>query len=175
MILCDANILIYAYRDDSLHHIPIKNWLEAQLSSNRSFGYNEMILSAFLRITTHPRIFKNPSPLSRAVRFAEYLRNLPWAVRINPGERHWEIFSRLCKTAKTTGNLIPDAWLAALAIESGCEWISTDRDFARFSGLSWKNPLDHMVIGVTGKTHVRHGRPDRVPNRVAKKMVIGEW
>ena len=65
----------------------------------------------------------------------------PNRVEVVPGERHWAIFSRLCREAGARGNLIPDAWFAALAIESGCEWITTDRDYARFPGLRWRHPL----------------------------------
>lgn len=61
---------------------------------------------------------------------------------MSPGERHWEIFTRLCRSARARGNLVPDAYLAALAIESGTEWITTDRDYARFPGLRWRHPLD---------------------------------
>jgi len=60
---------------------------------------------------------------------------------IQPGERHWEIFTRLCSDARTKGNLVADAFLAALAIESECEWITTDRDYARFPGLQWRHPF----------------------------------
>jgi len=59
-----------------------------------------------------------------------------------PGKRHWAIFTRLCRDVEAKGNLVPDAYLAALAIESGCEWVTTDRDFARSSGLRWRHPLD---------------------------------
>jgi toxin-antitoxin system PIN domain toxin len=82
-------------------------------------------------------------PLFRiAVRFAEALRSAPNRVRLEPGERHWDIFTGLCREADVRGNLVPDAWLAALAIESGSEWITTDRDFARFPGLRWRHPFD---------------------------------
>ena len=64
------------------------------------------------------------------------------AVTLAPGERHWDIFQRLCREANAKGNLIPDAYLAALAIESGAEWITTDRDYARFPGLRWRHPLN---------------------------------
>ena len=74
--------------------------------------------------------------------FADGIRKQPNCVFIQPGERHWEIFARLCKEAGVKGNLVPDAYLAALAIEAGCEWITTDRDFSRFPGLRWRHPLE---------------------------------
>jgi predicted nucleic acid-binding protein len=80
--------------------------------------------------------------LEIAMQVAASLRTHPNAVTLAPGERHWEIFQRLCQEVNTKGNLIPDAYLAALAIETGLEWITTDRDYARFLGLRWKHPLD---------------------------------
>lgn len=98
-------------------------------------------MAGFLRIATHPRIFQPPAPIEAALGFANAFRTQPNAVMIAPGVRHWEIFQRLCREAGAKGNLVPDAWLAALAIESGCEFITTDRDFARFQGLRWSHPL----------------------------------
>ncbi len=91
---------------------------------------------------THPRIFSPPSPLRAALGFVAALRSHPHAVPIAPGERHWEIFLDLCQRAEARGSLVADAYLAALAIESGCEWITTDRDYSRFPGLRWRHPLD---------------------------------
>lgn len=102
----------------------------------------DAVLSGFLRVVTHPRVFTPPTPISTALAFADGLRNHPNAVAIAPGERHWSIFRRLCAQASARGNLVSDAYLAALAIESGSEWITDDGDFARFSGLLWRRPLD---------------------------------
>lgn len=100
------------------------------------------MLSGFLRIVTHPRVFSPPTPLRAALDFAEALRDQPNCVVLAPGPRHWEIFTGLCLQADARGNLVPDAYLAALAIESGSEWITTDRDYARFPGLRWRHPLE---------------------------------
>jgi toxin-antitoxin system PIN domain toxin len=102
---------------------------------------SDLVLSAFLRIVTHPRIFKSPSRLEDALRFAAEVRSPANCVLITPAARHWDIFIGLCRQAGVKGNLVPDAYLAALAIESGSEWITTDRDFARFPGLRWRHPL----------------------------------
>ncbi|MYG41505.1 MAG: type II toxin-antitoxin system VapC family toxin [Nitrospira sp. SB0677_bin_15] len=99
-----------------------------------------LALSGFLRIVTHPRVFIRPSPPDEALQFTNVIRSQPQCVPISPGPRHWEIFTRLYRDAETMGNLIPDAYFAALAIESGCEWITLDRDFARFEGLRWRRP-----------------------------------
>lgn len=90
---------------------------------------------------THPRVFSPPEPIESALSFADALRSRPNAVPVSPGIRHWGIFERLCREAGVRGNLVPDAYLAALAIESGSEWITTDRDYARFPGLRWRHPL----------------------------------
>jgi uncharacterized protein len=91
---------------------------------------------------THPGLFNPPSSMEKALAFTHELRDQPNCTLINPGPRHWEIFSRLCRTAGIKGNLVPDAFLAALAIESGSEWISTDRDYHRFPGLRVRHPLE---------------------------------
>lgn len=142
MILLDVNVLVYAHRSDTSEHESIRPWLEQTLASQAPYGVTDLVLSGFLRIVTHPRIFKEPSPLSLAIEFAQSLRSRRGAVRIEPGARHWEIFRKLCEVTKATGNRVPDAFLAALAIESGSEWVTTDRGFARFPGLRWRHPSD---------------------------------
>ncbi len=99
-------------------------------------------MSGFVRVVTHPKVFKRPSNVTEALAFVEQLREQPNCVRVEPGPRHWDLFRRLCVEAGVKGNLVPDAYLAAIAIESGCEWISTDRDFSRFGGLRWRHPLE---------------------------------
>jgi len=103
----------------------------------------DLVLSGFLRIVTHPRIFDPPSLLKDALAFVEEVLDQPHCVRVQPGQRHWEIFVQLCRDSGARGNLVPDAYLAALAIESGSEWITSDRDFGRFPGLRWCHPLDN--------------------------------
>ena len=140
MILPDVNVLVHAYREDSPRHNEIRQWLESLVSSESSFGLSELVLSGFLRIVTHPRVFDPPAPRKEALSFVETLRAAPNAVMLGPGPRHWDIFVRLCQESEARGNLIPDAYLAALAIESGSDWISTDRAFAKFPGLRWQEP-----------------------------------
>jgi len=111
------------------------------LASNEPFGLSEIVVSGFIRIATHPRVFAPPAPLDRALAFADSLRARPNAVIITPGRRHWDIFQQSCRKAGAKGNIVADAYLAALAIESGSEWVTTDRDFARFPGLRWRHPL----------------------------------
>jgi toxin-antitoxin system PIN domain toxin len=101
----------------------------------------DLVSSAFLRIVTHPRIFRSPTPLETALTFIHEIRDRPHCVLLSPGDRHWEIFTRISRAVGARGNLIPDAFLAALAIESGAELITTDRDYARFPNLRWRHPL----------------------------------
>lgn len=132
-------------REDAPRHDEYKCWLDARVASREPFGVADIVLSGTLRVLTHPRVFDPPTPLELAMLFVETLRNASNCVVVNPGPHHWEIFTRLCTSSAARGNLIPDAFLAALAIESGCEWITTDRDFSRFRGLRWRHPLEVEV------------------------------
>jgi toxin-antitoxin system PIN domain toxin len=105
------------------------------IGSEVVFGVSDLVLSGFLRIVTHPRVFDPPTPLEKSLEFVEALRVQTNVLVLSSGRRHWGIFIRLCREANARGNLIPDAFLAALAIESGSEWVTTDRDFARFRGM----------------------------------------
>ena len=141
MILIDVNIMIYAHRTAAPQHAAYKNWLDDIINGSEAYGISELVLSSFVRIVTQPRIFSPPSSLDEAFAFADVLRNQPHCVLMAPGPRHWQIFSHLCRETGAKGNLIPDAYLAALAIETGSEWITTDRDYSRFPGLRWRHPL----------------------------------
>ena len=141
MQIPDVNVLVHAYREDTPDHAAYRAWLEALVNSPAAFAIPELVLSGFLRVVTHPRVFDPPSPLDGAVEFAEQIHSAPNCVVLQPGPRHWSIFVQLCQQANAKGNLVPDAYFAALAIENGGEWISTDRDFSRFEGLRWRDPL----------------------------------
>jgi len=140
--LVDVNVLVYAHRRDAPRHEECRRWLEARLRGSEPFGVNDQVLSGVLRVVTHPRVFDPPSPLEKAVAFVEEIRGHPSRVPVAPGPRHWEVLLHLCREAGATGNLVPDAYFAALAIESGCEWITTDRDYSRFKGLRWRHPAE---------------------------------
>ena len=94
-----------------------------------------------LRVLTHPRIFHPPTPSDAATAFVDALLAQPASVALRPGSSHWRIFRGMSATLRLTGNRIPDAYYAALAIEHGCEWITTDRDYSRFPDLVWRHPL----------------------------------
>ncbi len=141
MILCDVNVLVYAYREEAPDHARYADWLRDTVASDEAHGVSDHVLSGFVRVVTHPRVFNAPAPIDDALAFARTLREQPNAVPVSPGERHWDIFERLCREAGAKGNLVPDAYLAAVAIEHGAELVTTDRDFARFPGLRWRHPL----------------------------------
>jgi len=139
--LFDVNVLLYAFREDVPTHEACRSWLEDVVSSDEPFGVSDLVLSGFLRIATHPKVFDPPSPLADALAFAEALRSQPNCLPVAPSSRHWAIFARLCRETDARGNRIPDAFLAALAIDSGCEWITGDRGFQRYTGLRWSSPV----------------------------------
>ena len=145
MIFPDVNVLVHAFREDAPGHGPHREWLQSLVASPEAFGVSDQILSGFLRIVTHPRVFHPPTPVPVAIAFAEAFRAQPNAVPVAPGARHWTIFTELCRGVEARGNLVPDAWIAAMAIERGCELVTTDRDFARFPGLRWRHPLSGGV------------------------------
>src|SRR3712207_305055 len=114
MQLLDVNILVYAFREESQDHLRYRDWLEQVATSDVPFGIAEMVFSSFLRVVTNQRIFKPGAPWSRASGFVETIRRQPGYVRIAPGPRHWDIFTELCELSGTTGDLVADAYLAAL-------------------------------------------------------------
>ena len=141
MLLPDVNILVYAYRADAPHHGRFRQWLEDLIRGDEAFGVCDPVLSGFLRIVTHPPVFRPPSPIDSALAFVEALRGQPNCVLLAPEPRHLEIFARLCRTSSARGSLVPDAYTAALAIENGSEWITMDGDYERFPDLRWRRPF----------------------------------
>lgn len=133
-------MLVHAYREDAPRYRIVRPWLEETLEGDELVGVSDVVWSGFLRVVTHPRVFDPPTPIADALKYVEALREHPGVVTVAPGNRHWRIFSRLCREAEVRGNLIPDAFLAALAIEAGSLWVTTDRDFSRFAGLRWATP-----------------------------------
>ncbi|HEV2380008.1 MAG TPA: type II toxin-antitoxin system VapC family toxin [Terriglobia bacterium] len=142
MILPDVNTLIYAFRKDSLQYRAYSEWLEAVVNGDSDYGISPQVLCSVVRISTNPRVFKQPSERSEALEFCATLLKQENCHLIQPGRRHWPIFVDLCQKAQASGNLIQDAWFAALAIEHGCEWVTSDREYARFPGLHWYPPFD---------------------------------
>jgi toxin-antitoxin system PIN domain toxin len=141
VILIDVNVLVYACRRDAARHLEYKRWLSGALSGPDAVGIAPESLAAVVRITTHPRIWKTPLTAKQALAFVNAVRAAPTTVPVHPGADHWRLFATLCEEAGVRGNLVTDAWMAALAIEQGCTLVTTDRDFSRFRGLRHEHPL----------------------------------
>lgn len=140
MTLPDVNVLVQAFRRDAVDHLLCRAWLDSVVEAESRFALAPQVLAGVVRVTTHPRVFRQPSALDEALDFAAALLEQPQCRLVTPGEAHWRIFTRLCREGDASGNLVPDAWFAALAIEAGCEWVTLDRDYARFPGLHWRLP-----------------------------------
>ncbi|MEX0671032.1 MAG: type II toxin-antitoxin system VapC family toxin [Pirellulales bacterium] len=141
MILVDVNVLLYAHREESVRHREYRRWLETAIEGPEPCAVSELVLSGCLRVLTHPRVFDPPTPLARAVEYVAWIKEHERMTVLAPGQRHWGIFLDLCHRADARGNLVSDAYHAALAVETGATLITTDRDYARFPGLRYRHPL----------------------------------
>jgi toxin-antitoxin system PIN domain toxin len=141
VILIDANLLLFAHNTRAVQHDACRRWLEHVLSGPELVRFGWVTLWAFLRIATNPNVFENPLSIAEGEAAVTSWLEQPSAGILEPGERHWAILRRLLADAQARGPLVSDAALAALAIEHGATLFTTDRDFARFPGLRWKNPL----------------------------------
>lgn len=135
VLLPDANLYLYARRRESPRHAEYHDWLERRLEGPEPVGISELVLSSFLRIVTNHRVYREPTPPEEALEFCRAILDAPAAVAVRPGPRHWQLFTSLCRTVRARGNLVPDAYLAALAIEQGATFLTLDSGFARFPGL----------------------------------------
>jgi toxin-antitoxin system PIN domain toxin len=142
MMLVDANLLLYAADNCSEPHLRAQKWWHAQLSGSEPVCLCWPVLNAFLRIGTNPRLQRQPLTLADAIPLVQSWLDQPCVKIIHPTEQHWTIFQQMLRNGSATANLVTDAHLAALAAEHNCVLQSTDRDFARFRGLKWKNPIE---------------------------------
>jgi toxin-antitoxin system PIN domain toxin len=141
VILPDVNVLVLAHRKDQAGHDAMRDWLVEEVNSERPFALADLAVAGFLRVVTHPRVFAAPTPLSAAIRFLDGLFEQPTCVPVAAGPRHWGIVRQVLLDADARGNLVPDAHLAALAIEHGATVATRDRGFARFAAVRWLDPL----------------------------------
>jgi len=141
MLLADVNVLIYAHRLDAPEHAAYAKWLKALVTAQEPFAASELVMSGFLRLVTNPRVFVVPTPPAKAMDFLDQLTGHPGCRLVRPGPRHWEIFRGLCAKTQACGAFVADLYHATVAIEHGCEWVSSDGDFARVPGLRWRHPL----------------------------------
>ena len=141
MIVPDVNLLVYAYNRDAPRHAGARAWWEELINGARPVGIPWAVSCGFVRLMTHPAVLVTPLAPTAAVGRVRSWFEQPSVEVLEPGPRHLEILARLVAEVGVAGNLTTDAHLAAIAIEYQCELHSTDIDFARFSGLRWRNPL----------------------------------
>ncbi len=141
MILVDANLLVYAHVESFPQHAQARDWLDGRINAAAPVGLPWPSLLAFVRLVSNPRIFERPAPVSAAWSQVESWLSAESAWIPLPTERHQQLLAPLMASVEGRANLVPDAHLAALAIEHGLVLCSTDGDFARFDGLEWRNPL----------------------------------
>jgi uncharacterized protein len=134
--------MVYAHNTADPRHAEYADWLQAVLNDDNPFGLSSVVASGFLRIVTNPKILTQPLSTDRALEAVERIRTAPATVPMEPSRRHWSIFTQLCQRVGAKGNTVPDAYLAALAIEHDAQWNTADRGFARFPGLRGRHPLD---------------------------------
>ena len=141
MILVDANILVYAHVGSLAQHERARAWLDTALSGSSRVGLPWPSLLGFLRLVTNPRVFQRPESMADAWTQASAWLDADVAWIPQPTDRHRDVFASLLGAPGMQANLVPDAHLAALAIEHGLTLCSTDGDFGRFPSLHWQDPL----------------------------------
>lgn len=138
----DVNVLVYAHRADVPEHEAHRTWLDLARRGPEPLGVPTVVASGFLRIVTHPRIFELPTPIDEALSFLDALHRSPAVVPLTPGPGHWSAFIDLCRRIGARGNQVPDAYIAAHALEQGATLVSADRGFGGYPGLRWVHPTD---------------------------------
>jgi toxin-antitoxin system PIN domain toxin len=142
MRMLDVNVLIYAHRADAhADHAAFATFLTRVATAAEPFALSPAILQGVVRIVTNPRVFHRPSTLDEVFSFVRELLARPTARIAAPGPLHFAIFEDLCRQTSAQGKLVADAAHAAVAVEHGCVFVTTDADFARFPGLRWEHPL----------------------------------
>lgn len=142
MILLDVNVLLAAHREDHIHHALVRPWFDDTLSGDELIAVPDSVWASFVRIATNRRVFTIPTPLDEAFAFLSAVRAQPNYVSLALGDRHLALFEQLCVETEASGDLAADAYLAAIAMESACDLVSLDRDFARFPNLRWRLPRE---------------------------------
>ena len=137
----DVNVLVCAFREDAPHHDRCRAWLEGAVSDPDLVGVSELVLSGVLRVLTHPRVFSPPSSVQAAASFVDAVLAQRALTKLRQGPGSWRIFRGLVEARRPSGNRVPDAYHAALAIEHGCKWVTMDHGFSMFPGLRVKNLL----------------------------------
>lgn len=141
MLIADVNIFVYAHRADTVRHAELSSWLDGHLNGGEPFGVSELVLSSLVRIVTNHRVFVDPTPIDIALDFCATVLAAPASLAVRPGPRHWVIFDSLCRRPNVRANTVPDAYLAALALEQGATLATLDAGFRRFDGLRVETPI----------------------------------
>jgi uncharacterized protein len=141
MLVVDVNVLVDAHRIGAPRHEAILAWLDATRIGDEALTIPGSVASSFLRIVTNRRVFPDPASIDVALAFVDALMAGPAVRRIEPGPAHWALFADICRASRAVGDLVPDAWLAALAIENRATLVTSDRGFGRYPGLKWRDPL----------------------------------
>lgn len=141
MIIPDLNLVVYAHHSDAPLHAEARQWWEELLNGSESVGIPWAVTCGFVRLMTHPRVLNHPMTVEQAMDSVDAWFETRPVVAVDPGARHLSLLRENLRQARVGGNLVTDAHLAAIAIELQAELHSNDSDFARFSGLKWRNPL----------------------------------
>lgn len=142
MILPDVNVLVVAFKEEAEYHTEVAAWLDQAAGGAAPFGLAGVVVSSFVRIVTHPRVFVDPAQPDAALDFLSVLRRRPNVLTVHPSKAHLDVFDSLCRRTQPRGNLVSDVYLAALAVDAGATVATLDRDFARFPDVRWSNPLE---------------------------------
>lgn len=147
VILADVNVLVYAFDESSTNHEKYRSWLSESLRAGDGFALVDTVLSGFLRIVTHPKIFAKPAPVAEALQFVEVLIDSPSGTWVQSNRATWKAFSSLSQEdSAIRGNLVPDAYLASLALANSARVATADRGFARYPGLRWFDPAREFHV-----------------------------
>jgi uncharacterized protein len=141
--LLDVNVVLAAHRTDHPNYPDVEPWFAGLTSGDEQFWVPDTVWVSFLRLATHRRVFEQPTSLAQCFAFLHAVVAQPNHVRLLPSERATDIFETWCRAANAVGDLVPDAYLAALATDHACTLVSLDRDFGRFEGLAWERPGRH--------------------------------
>jgi uncharacterized protein len=141
VLLPDVNVLLAAFRSDHDHHRPARAFLERARASSEVLGLSDVALAGVVRLATNVRVFVRPDNAEAVLDYLDALLDPP-AQLVRAGATHWPRFADLCRTLALRGNLVPEAYLAALALEQGAQLITLDRGFGRYPGLRWRSLLD---------------------------------
>lgn len=140
MIVLDVNVVVAVHRDDHPHHGLVRPWFDELVEGDERFTVPDVAWASFVRISTNRRVFELPTPTAEAFAFMGSVRAQRGYEAIGTAERHVQLFEQLCLAHDVSGNLVTDAYLAAIALEQGARFATLDGDFARFGQLEVVRP-----------------------------------